>query len=44
MERTKGFRENAFAKAAAIAVVMLFLVALIIIPYLWTQLRERRDR
>jgi glucose/mannose transport system permease protein len=41
---TKGFRENAFAKAAAIAVIMLFLVALIIIPYLWTQLRERRDR
>jgi glucose/mannose transport system permease protein len=40
---TEGFRENAFAKASAIAVIMLFLVALIIIPYLWSQLRERRD-
>lgn len=39
---TDGFRENSFAKAAAIAVIMLFLVALIIIPYLWSQLRERR--
>lgn len=38
---TEGFRENSFAKAAAIAVIMLFFVALIIIPYLWTQLRER---
>lgn len=38
----EGFRENAFAKASAIAVIMLFFVALIIIPYLWSQLRERR--
>jgi glucose/mannose transport system permease protein len=37
---TEGFRENAFAKAAAIAMIMLFFVALIIIPYLWTQLRD----
>lgn len=37
-----GFRENSFAKASAVAVIMLFLVALIIIPYLWSQLRERR--
>jgi glucose/mannose transport system permease protein len=37
---TQGFRANAFASASAIAVIMLFLVAAIIIPYLWTQLRE----
>ncbi|MCA9915961.1 MAG: sugar ABC transporter permease, partial [Anaerolineae bacterium] len=37
---TKGFRANAFASASAIAVIMLFFVAVIIIPYLWTQLRS----
>lgn len=37
---TEGFRENAFAKASAIAVIMLFAVALIIIPYLWSQFRQ----
>ncbi|MCA9895783.1 MAG: sugar ABC transporter permease, partial [Anaerolineae bacterium] len=37
---TKGFRANAFASASAIAVIMLFFVAIIIIPYLWTQLRS----
>jgi glucose/mannose transport system permease protein len=37
---TEGFRENDFAKASAIAVIMLFFVALIIIPYLWSQFRE----
>lgn len=37
---TEGFRENSFAKASAIAVIMLFAVALIIIPYLWSQFRE----
>lgn len=39
---TEGFRENAFAKASAIAVIMLFFVAIIIVPYLWSQLRESR--
>ncbi len=37
---TEGFRENEFAKAAAIAMIMLFFVATIIIPYLWSQLRD----
>ena len=37
---TKGFRQNSFASASAIAIIMLFLVALIIVPYLWTQLRD----
>ncbi|GAB5491337.1 MAG: hypothetical protein Phog2KO_15520 [Phototrophicaceae bacterium] len=37
---TKGFRQNSFASASAIAMIMLFLVAIIIIPYLWTQLRD----
>ncbi|MCK6579843.1 MAG: ABC transporter permease subunit [Anaerolineae bacterium] len=41
---TEGFRENAFAKASAIAVIMLFFVTLIIVPYLWSQLRESRSR
>ncbi|RMG88278.1 MAG: sugar ABC transporter permease [Chloroflexi bacterium] len=39
---TKGFRQNAFASASAIAVIMLAMVAVIIVPYLWTQLRDRR--
>jgi glucose/mannose transport system permease protein len=39
---TQGFRANAFAKASAIAMIMLVFVALIIIPYLWTQLREEK--
>ncbi len=39
---TEGFRENSFAKASAIAVIMLFFVAVIIMPYLWSQLREAR--
>lgn len=37
---TQGFRANAFASASAIAVIMLFMVAAIIVPYLWSQLRE----
>jgi len=43
---TEGFRENSFAKASAIAVIMLFGVAIIIVPYLWSQFREasRADR
>jgi glucose/mannose transport system permease protein len=39
---TKGFRQNSFASASGIAVIMLFLVAVIIVPYLWSQLRDRR--
>jgi len=38
---TRGFRQNAFASASAIAAIMLFLVAVTIVPYLWTQLRNR---
>lgn len=37
---TKGFRQNSFATASAVAVIMLVLVAVIIVPYLWTQLRR----
>lgn len=40
---TEGFRENAFAKASAIAVIMLIFVTLIIVPYLWSQLRESKS-
>jgi len=38
---TRGFRQNAFASASAIAAIMLFLVAVTIVPYLWSQLRNR---
>jgi glucose/mannose transport system permease protein len=41
---TEGFRENAFAKASAIAVIMLLFVSVIIIPYLWSQLRQNDGR
>lgn len=41
---TEGFRENSFAKASAIAVIMLFAVALIIIPYLWSQFRAASQK
>jgi len=34
------FSTNRFASASAIAVIMLVLVSLVIIPYLWTQLRS----
>jgi glucose/mannose transport system permease protein len=34
------FRGNQFAKGAAIGVILLLLVALIIVPYLWSQLRK----
>ncbi|MFZ4828217.1 MAG: carbohydrate ABC transporter permease [Phototrophicaceae bacterium] len=39
---TEGFRENSFSKASAIAMIMLSLVAVIIVPYLWTQLRDEK--
>jgi glucose/mannose transport system permease protein len=37
---TTAFRGNQFAKGAAIAMILLVLVAAIIIPYLWSQLRS----
>ncbi len=40
---TKGFRQNSFASASAIAVIMLFLIAVIIAPYLWSQLRTSKS-
>ncbi|MEO8608441.1 MAG: sugar ABC transporter permease [Chloroflexota bacterium] len=38
---TKGFRQNSFAQASAIATIVLLLVVLIIVPYLYVQLRNR---
>jgi glucose/mannose transport system permease protein len=35
------FRGNQFAKGASIGVLLLLLVALIILPYLWSQLRRK---
>ena len=35
----RSFRANRFAEGGAIAVVLLIMVAAVIIPYLWTQLR-----
>lgn len=34
------FTDNRFAVASAVAVIMLVLVSVVIIPYLWTQLRS----
>jgi glucose/mannose transport system permease protein len=38
---TKGFRQNSFAQASAIATIVLLLVILIIVPYLYVRLRDR---
>lgn len=35
------FDTNRYATASAIAVIMLILVSMVIVPYLWTQLRNR---
>lgn len=37
---TKGFRQNSFAQASAIATIVLLLVVIIIVPYLYVQLRH----
>ncbi len=37
---TKGFRQNSFAQASAIATIVLLLVVIIIVPYLYVQLRN----
>ena len=37
------FARNQMAVGATSAVVMLFTVAAVIVPYLWSELRERRD-
>lgn len=37
---TKGFRQNSFAQASAIATIVLLLVIVVIVPYLYTRLRE----
>lgn len=37
------FRSNQFAKGAAIAVVMLAMVAIVIVPYLYTTLRSETE-
>src|SRR5689334_1280965 len=34
------FADNLFARAAAVAMVMLLFVAVVIVPYLWTNLRS----
>jgi glucose/mannose transport system permease protein len=36
---TKGFRQNSFAQASAIATILLFLVVIIIVPYMYVRLR-----
>jgi glucose/mannose transport system permease protein len=38
----RSFRANRFAEGAAIAMVLLVLVALVIVPYLWSVLRSGR--
>jgi glucose/mannose transport system permease protein len=39
---TKGFRQNSFAQASAIATIVLFLIVILIVPYLYVQLRDEQ--
>ncbi len=36
---TKGFRQNSFAQASAIATIVLLLIVIVIVPYLYVRLR-----
>ena len=38
----KGFRSNEWARSSAVAMVMLFAISLVIIPYLWSNLRTEK--
>ena len=38
-----GFNDNLFGRAAAIAMLMLLFVAIVIVPYLWTNLRSETE-
>lgn len=38
-----GFRGNEWARSSAIAMVMLFMVSLVIVPYLWSNLRTEKQ-
>ena len=38
-----GFNDNLFGRAAAIAMLMLLFVAIVIVPYLWTNLRSEAE-
>lgn len=40
----RSFRANRFADGAAIAIVLLLMVALVIVPYLWSSLRKEVRR
>jgi glucose/mannose transport system permease protein len=40
---TKGFRQNSFAQASAIATIVLIAAVVIIVPYLFVQLRNHHD-
>jgi glucose/mannose transport system permease protein len=40
----RSFRANRFAEGGAIAIVLLLMVAAVIIPYLWSQLRSEVRR
>jgi glucose/mannose transport system permease protein len=39
---TKGFRQNSFAQASAIATIVLFLIVILIVPYLYVQLHDEQ--
>lgn len=40
----RSFRANQFAEGAAIAIILLIMVAMVIVPYLWVQLRGEVKR
>lgn len=41
---TKAFRGNRLASGSAVAIIMLVLVSFVIIPYLWSSLRQEERR
>ena len=37
------FKDDLFARAAAITTIMLLLVAVVIVPYLWSNYRQGKE-
>ena len=37
---TKGFRQNSFAQASAIATIVLLFAVIMVVPYLYARLRS----
>ncbi len=37
------FKDDLFARSAAISMIMLIFVAIVIVPYLWTNYRAEKE-